>query len=65
MKNILLVVYLMTILEFISVYKSIYFGHATLQREHYDSGQNGNITLDLKSRILEHTSLKEPWKCAC
>ncbi|CAH1405079.1 unnamed protein product [Nezara viridula] len=35
------------------------------EREHYDSGQNGNITLDLKSRILEHTSLKEPWKCTC
>lgn len=35
------------------------------ESEHIDSGQNGNITLDLKSRILEHTVLKEPWKCAC
>ncbi|XP_073984530.1 RAS oncogene family member RabX4 [Rhodnius prolixus] len=36
----------------------------TYQIDQYDSGQNGNIHLDLKSRLFEN-SLKDQWKCSC
>ncbi|KAL1132428.1 hypothetical protein AAG570_010383 [Ranatra chinensis] len=34
------------------------------QPTHYDSGQNGSVNLELKSRLFDQ-SIKEQWKCAC
>ncbi|KAK9504133.1 hypothetical protein O3M35_010536 [Rhynocoris fuscipes] len=36
----------------------------TYQSGQLDSGQNGNIQLDIKSRLFEN-SLRDQWKCAC